>query len=75
MELYNSIIEKIDSHIGSQSPKRFEYNPERCWEDVGGNQLVMMKEAAYELGGDNKPAVNYACVTSGDYVDRDEIIV
>ena len=75
MELYNSIIEKIDSHIGPQSPKRFEYNPERCWEDVGGNQLVMMKEAAYELGGDNKPAVNYACVSSGDYADRDEILV
>ena len=75
MELYNSIIEKIDSHIGDKETRRFEYNPERCWEDVGGNQLVMMKEAAYELGGDNKPAVNYACVTSGDYADRDEILV
>jgi CO dehydrogenase/acetyl-CoA synthase beta subunit len=36
----------------------------------------MMKEAAYELGGDNKPAVNYACVTSTDgFADRDEILV
>lgn len=76
MELYNSIIEKIDGLIGdSVQPKRYEYDPNKCWEDVGGNQLVMMKEAAYELGGDNKPAVNYACVTSGDYVDKDEILV
>ena len=52
MELYNSIIEKIDGLLGSTQPKRYEYNPDRCWEDVGGNQLVMMKEAAYELGGD-----------------------
>lgn len=75
MELYNSIIEKIDGMLGSTSPKRYDYNPNRCWEDVGGNQLVMMREAAYELGGDSKPAVNYACVTSGDYVDKDEILV
>lgn len=75
MELYNSIIEKIDGMLGSSSPKHYDYNPNRCWEDVGGNQLVMMREAAYELGGDSKPAVNYACVTSGDYVDKDEILV
>ena len=76
MELYNSIIEKIDGLLGSTQPKRYEYDPAKCWEDVGGNQLVMMKEAAYELGGDNKPAVNYACVTSTDgFADRDEILV
>ena len=75
MDLYNSIIDKIDGMLGSARPKRFKYDPNRTWEDVGGNQLVMMKESAYELGGDNKPAVNYACVTSGDYVDEDEILV
>ena len=75
MELYNSIIEKIDGMLGASEPKRYDYDPGKAWEDVGGNQLVMMKEAAYELGGDNKPAVNYACVTSGDYVDKDEILV
>ncbi len=75
MELYNSIIEKIDGMLGSTQPKRYDYNPGKCWEDVGGNQLIMMKESAYELGGDGKPAVNYACVTSGDYADKDEILV
>ncbi|MBE6028370.1 MAG: carbon monoxide dehydrogenase [Clostridiales bacterium] len=76
MELYNSIIEKVDGLLGSTQPKRYEYNPAKCWEDVGGNQLVMMKEAAYELGGDNKPAVNYACVTSTDgFADKDEILL
>ena len=76
MELYNSIIEKIDGLIGdSVQPKRYEYNPDKCWEDVGGNQLVMQRESAYELGGDGKPAVNYACVSSGDYADKDEVLV
>jgi hypothetical protein len=75
MELYNSIIEKVDGLLGGVSPKRYAYDPARAWEDVGGNQLVMMKESAYELGGDGKPAVNYACVSSGDYATDDEILV
>ena len=76
MELYNTIIEKIDGLLGSTQPKRYGYDPAKCWEDVGGNQLIMMKEAAYELGGDNKPAVNYACVTSTEgFADKDEILV
>lgn len=75
MELYNSIIEKIDGHLGSSTPKKYAYNPDKTWEDVGGNQLIMMKESAYELGGDNKPAVNYACVSSDDYVTEDEVWV
>ena len=76
MELYNTIIEKIDGLLGSSEPKRYDYDPAKCWEDVGGNQLIMMKEAAYELGGDSKPAVNYACVTSSEgFADKDEILV
>ena len=75
MELYNSIIEKVDGLLGASEPRRYTYDPGNCWEDVGGNQLVMMREAAYELGGDGKPAVNYACVSSGDYAEADEILV
>ena len=75
MELYNSIIGKVDGLLGSTAPKKYAYNPARTWEDAGGNQLIMMKESAYELGGDNKPAVNYACISSGDYVTEDEIWV
>ena len=75
MELYNSIIEKVNGHLGSSAPKKYAYNPDKTWEDVGGNQLIMMKESAYELGGDNKPAVNYACISSDDFVTEDEILV
>ena len=75
MELYNSIIEKVDGLLGSTTPVKYAYDPAKTWEDVGGNQLIMMKESAYELGGDNKPAVNYACVSSDDYVTEDEIWV
>ena len=75
MELFDPIIEKIEGLTGSSLPKKYAYDPAEAWEDAGGNQLIMMKESAYELGGDNKPAVNYVCVSSADYVCRDEIWV
>ena len=75
MELYNEIIERAGTLVGKAEPKRYAYDENKCWEDVGTNQLVMMKEAEYELGGDNKPAVNYSCVSSGDFADKDEILV
>lgn len=75
MELYNTIIEKVITELGNTEPKRYTYNPAKAWEDVGGNQLVMTRESAYELGGDNKPAVNLSCVSSGDYAMEDEILV
>ncbi len=76
MEIYNQIIRSVDSCLGSSRPNRFAYDPAHCWEDSGSFELVMARDAACELGGDNKPAVNFTCVTSShDLIDRDEIIV
>ena len=36
----------------------------------------MLRDAAYELGGSSKPAVNFICVTtSAQLVEQDEILV
>ena len=75
MELYDSIIKGTEALLGASAPKHYEYDPARAWEDMGTNQLVMMKEAAFELGGSNLPAANYSCVTTGDLVETDEIVV
>lgn len=75
MELYNTIIEKTEALLGASAPKFYEYSLAKAWEDVGANQLIMMKDSAYELGGDAKPCVNYSCVTTGGYVEKDEIVV
>ena len=75
MELYDSIIKKSEALFGASAPKVYEYDPAKAWEDVGANQLIMMRDSAFELGGDSKPAVNYSCVTSSALVTKDEIIV
>ena len=76
MEIYNQIIRDVAGLTGKCAPQRYSYNPSRAWEDAGAFELIMARDAAYELGGDDKPAVNFTCVTtSPDLIDRDEILV
>ena len=76
MELYNAIIEQAGRLGGSSAPKRYAYDPPRAWPDTGEFELVMLREAAFELGGGGRSAVNFTCVTtSPKLVDRDEILV
>ena len=51
MELYNSIIRKVEELTGSSTPRRCPYDPQGAWEDTGSFELVMLRDAAYELGG------------------------
>ena len=76
MELFNTIIRRTEETAVSSSAKRYAYNPAKAWEDAGSFELVMMRDAAFELGGDGKPAINYTCVTEdSELCSRDEIIV
>ena len=76
MVLYNSIIEGIPELLGQTAPKRYAYDPAQAWPDAGAFELVMLRDAAFELGGSGTQAVNFTCVTSSPkLVDRDEIVV
>lgn len=76
MRLYNSIIRALPEHLGASAPKRYPYDPEGCWQETRDFDLVMMRDAAYELGGDGKPSVSFTCVTTDpELVPQDEILV
>ena len=76
MEIYNQIIRDVAGLTGKSAPQRYNYDPSRAWEDAGAFELIMARDAAYELGGDDKPAVNFICVTtSPELVDGDGIFV
>ena len=76
MELYNSIIEQAEKLSRSSAPRRYAYDPQKAWPDTGEFELVMLRDAAYELGGGNRNAVNFTCVTTSPrLIDRDEILV
>lgn len=76
MNLYDSIIRKTITELAGQTPKQYAYDEHASWTDTGSNELIMLRDAAFELGGDGKPSVNYTCVTSdAGLVDKDEVLV
>ena len=76
MELYNNIICQVEELTEGLQAKHFVCQPTEAWQDAGAFELVMGRDAACELGGDGKPAVNFTCVTSSpELVGEDEILL
>ena len=64
MELFNGCIHETEELLSGSSAKKWTYDPAACWAETSRNELVMLREAAYELGGSAKSAVSYSCVSA-----------
>ena len=74
MKLFDTIIRNAGAHFGTAAPRRCPYTPEKAWPESGSFELVMLRDAACELGGTY--GVNFTCVTTDhDLVPADEILV
>ena len=76
MELYNSLINETRSLLEKLPQQSWAYNPRDCWADNGSSELVLQKDAAYELGAAGKGSANYVLFSSSaDLVDKDQILL
>ena len=76
MELYNSLIKETKALIDPLPMKKWDYEPAKCWKDIGSSELVLQKDAAFELGALGKGSANYVLFTSSaELVDKDEVIL
>lgn len=76
MELYNSIISNTLDLLSSYTPKKLGVYDEMNWEICENNELILSKDAAFEMGGSRLPSVSYSCVTtSKQLVKKDEILL
>ncbi|MBQ9661558.1 MAG: hypothetical protein IJV40_00220 [Oscillospiraceae bacterium] len=76
MELYNSLIKDTQAFLAKGSPKVWDYSERDCWTDIGSSELVMQRDAAYELGASGKGSANYVLFTSdADLVNRDQVLL
>lgn len=64
MKLYDSIITATKEQLSPLECKAWNYDERRAWPDAGVSELVLQRDAAYELGGGGLPAVNFTCVTT-----------
>ncbi len=76
MELYNSLIQDTLGLFKAGQPKAWPYFERDCWTDIGSSELVLQKDAAFELGATGKGSANYVLFTSNpDLVSEDKILL
>ena len=76
MELFNPLIQDTKALFERAVPRVWDYSERDCWHDIGSNELVLSRDAAYELGAAGKGSANYVLFTSsGDLVNKDQVLL
>ena len=76
MELYNEVIRETEGLLEGRPLQSWNYESGAAWPDAGVSELVLGRDAAFELGGSGKPALHYTCVTtSPSLVERDQVLL
>ena len=76
MELFNSLFRDTEALLEKGRPTVWNYDPSAAWRDIGSSELVLQKDAAYELGAAGKGSANYVLFTSsGELVSEDKVIL
>ena len=71
MELYNSLVREINQLLPEFS-QNWAYDGNDCWPDSGSSELVLQKDAAYELGAAGKGSANLIAYTSSAELVEDD---
>lgn len=76
MELYNSLISETSQLLGGLSYRQWDHASAEAWRDSGISELVLQKNAAFELGAQGRGSANYVLFTSDPkIVSKDQIML
>ena len=76
MELYNSLIGETKTLVEKLPQKAWDYEARDCWISNDSSELVLQKDAAFELGASGKGSANYVLFTSDPaLVEKDQVIL
>ena len=76
MELYNELIRETEGLLRGRPLRSWDYEASRAWPDTGASELVLSRDAAFELGGGGQPAAQFTAVTtSPSLVERDQVLL
>ena len=73
MKLYDSIIHETLAAAGNA--KRFPAASLTPWPAAENSELIMQRQAAFELGGSGNPSANYTLVTTDPALAGDEVLL
>ena len=75
MELYNHLIKDTEELLKG-TPKTWTYSESAKWKDLGVSELVLQKDAAYELGAQGRGSANFVLFTSSaELVSEDKVML
>ena len=75
MVLYNHLIKDTEELLKG-TPKTWAYSESAKWKDLGVSELVLQKDAAYELGAQGKGSANFVLFTSSaELVSEDKVML
>ena len=75
MELYNNLIKDTKALLQG-TPKKWNYSELTRWNDLGASELVLQKDAAFELGASGHGSANYLLFTSSaELVNEDQVLL
>ncbi len=76
MKLYDHLMQKTEALLSGLPGRRWAFDSGCVWPDTGENELVLLRDAAYELGGSGHAAVGGLFVTDDSaLVARDEVVL
>ena len=75
MELYNSLIGETKALFEKLPQTSWDYAPRDCWTSTAQSELVLQKDAAYELGASGKGSANYVLFTSKEELGGQDQVV
>ncbi|MBO6014818.1 MAG: carbon monoxide dehydrogenase [Oscillospiraceae bacterium] len=76
MDLFNPLIGNTRDLLAPKNATAWPYSPSDCWRDLGSNELVLQRDAAYELGARGKGSANYVLFTSSpELVPEDRVVL
>lgn len=76
MELYNSLIKETKALTDKLPAQVWAYDEKAAWPENSSSELVLQKDAAYELGASGKGSANYVLFTSNEELGgKDQVIL
>ncbi len=76
MELFNSLFHDTAALLEGSRATVWDYEPSAAWKDIGNSELVLQKDAAFELGASGRGSANYVLFTSSsELVSKDRVLL
>lgn len=73
MDLYNSLINEVAGLL-PENGSTWNYDSSDCWRDNGQSELVLQRDAAFELGASGKGSANTVLYTSSKELINDDTV-